>query len=99
MTDKVKIVQLGKDARALLDALADRLPAPRVKRLRTYSKVGELTLLVDGLCATLVKNQVPIDHQERDALAAVLALFDPPVVDGGYINEAENTLTALNVVA
>ena len=52
---KQRLRTLHVDSRALLDTFADRLSEQRVSRLRTFSDVGEWGLLVDGLCASLVK--------------------------------------------
>jgi hypothetical protein len=96
--DKARLHKLHLESRALLDSLADRLPSERMQRLRTFSDVGEWGLLVNGLCASLVKGQLPITPGERDALASVLALFRTPSDDLRYVYHRDETLAALNVV-
>jgi hypothetical protein len=96
--DHNRLNNLHREARELLDALADRLPSGRVERLRTFSDVGEEVLLVNGLCASLIKREIPITLAERDALARVLALFETPVADADHINDPDATLAAVSVV-
>jgi hypothetical protein len=96
--DKPKLNKLHQESRALLESLADRLPAERIEWLRTYSDVGEWLFLVDGLCASLVKRQIPITPNERDALASVLTIYPPPGGRFRYMNNSDETLAALNVV-
>jgi hypothetical protein len=92
--------RLNRDSRALLESLVDRLRPERVERLRHLSDVGEWGLLVNGLCASLVTQQIPITLAEREALAAVLALFPTTTTPGrGYdfVDDPDGTLAALNV--
>ena len=93
-----RIRRMNRDSRALLESLVDRLLPERVERLRIYSDVGEWGLLVNGLCGTLVKRQIPITSAERDALAAVLAMFTTPRRGYDHIDDPDGTLAALNVV-
>lgn len=96
--DKDRLNKLHAESRALLESLADRLPQERVERLRTLSDVGEWRELVHKLCASLVKQQVPISPRERDAVASVLTLFTTPRAGYDYINNRDETLAALHVV-
>lgn len=96
--DHDRLNTLHREARELLDTLADRLPPGRVERLRTFSDVGEEVLLVNGLCTSLIKREIPITRDERDALARVLALFNTPVADADHLNDPNATLAAVNVV-
>lgn len=96
--DKDRLHKLHIDSRALLESVADRLPDERLARLRTLSDVGEWSLLVNGLCASLIKREIPVTPAERDALTAVLASFTAPHQRYKYLNDPEGTLAALNVV-
>lgn len=97
--DKNRLNQLHRESRALLESVADRLPSDRLREYRSFSDVGEWLLLVDSMCASLVKRQIPVTSGERDALRAVLTLFPPPGGDHLYLNDVSGTLAALNVVA
>lgn len=88
---KDRLNKLHRESKALLESLADRLPPDGLQQLRTFSFVGEWSLLVDGMCASLVKRQTPITPSERDALAVVLAYCR-------YLKDRDETLTSLNVV-
>ncbi|MEV0702660.1 hypothetical protein AB0I53_32720 [Saccharopolyspora sp. NPDC050389] len=90
--------KLSADSNALLERLADRLPPDRLEEYRTLSHVGEWSMLVDLLSASLVTRQIPVSPSERDALAALLNWFRPAAVaDLAYIHDRENTLASLNV--
>ncbi|RKT86354.1 hypothetical protein SAMN05421805_102250 [Saccharopolyspora antimicrobica] len=89
---------LSAGTHALLERLADRLPQDRLEEYRTLSRVGEWSMLVDLLSASLVTRRIPISPSERDALAALLNWFRPAAVaDLAYVRDRENTLAALNV--
>jgi hypothetical protein len=94
---KRRLNRLHRDSGVLLDMFADRLSEQRLERLRTFHFVGEWTLLVDGLCATLVKRAVPVTPSERAALAALLALFVNPQPHHRYLGDPERTLAALTI--
>jgi hypothetical protein len=94
--DKDRLHRLHNDSRALLESLADRLPEKELAQLRTWSKVGESALLVNNLCSDLIEDKIPVTSAERDALAAVLALFTTPA-DGYYLNHPERALAALTI--
>lgn len=96
--DKDRLNKLHKESRALLESVADRLPPERAEEFRTLSDVGEWLELVEGLCASLVKRQIPVTPRERDALAAVLAMFTTPRNGYDYTNNSDETLAALHVV-
>lgn len=96
---KRELNRLHWDSRALLDSLADRLPADEIARLRAASEARDWIELVDGICAQLVQGRVEVTAAERDALAAVLDMFQLPKEERyRYVNDAEGTLQALNVV-
>lgn len=63
---------------ALLDTLADRLPADRLADYRRFAFVGEWGELVDNLLAGLHKRRTQITEGERAELRAVLAAFPVP---------------------
>jgi hypothetical protein len=96
--DKARLHKLHLESRALLDSVADRLPAERVQHLRTLSDVGEWMHLVNGICASLVMDQILITPDERDALATVLTIYPPPGGRFRYMNDIDGTLAALNIV-
>jgi hypothetical protein len=76
---------------------ADRLTGQQLRWSRTFSDVGEWAELVDGLCAYLVKREIPVTPAERDALAAVLAQFVGPLPDYEYLADPDRTLARLTV--
>ena len=95
---KKELNRLHWESKALLDALADRLPDDVLARLRAYSDAGDWTELVDGLCAELVQRRVEVTAAERDALAGVLDLFQTPkAAQFTHVNDAKGTVEALNV--
>ncbi len=65
------MVRLHRDSRALVEALADRLPAETLARLRVYSDVGEWGELLEELRACVAKRQIPLTPDERDLLASI----------------------------
>jgi hypothetical protein len=90
--------RLYDGTRDLLNRLADRLPPADLETFRSFHDVGEPLLLLDQLCAGLVKWQTPITRDERDALASILA--DLPIPEGGYrfLENQTEVLAGLNVV-
>lgn len=96
--DKERLNRLHIESRDLLESVADRLTPEKVRIYRSFSFAGEWALLADGLCATLVKRQIPVTAAERDALASVLGLFQRPHERYNYLNDPAGTLAALNVV-
>lgn len=94
---KQRLRKLREDSNALLDMFADRLTEQQLSWSRSFSEVGEWTELVDGLCAYLVKGEIPVTPAERDALAAVLAQFRSPRPVYEYLCDPDGTLAALTV--
>lgn len=92
------LVKLHKDSRDLLERLAARLAPEKVTHYRTLSDVGEWIELVDLMCATLVKGRIPVTPQERDSLAALLAMFEGPREGYAYVSDPERVLSQLTVV-
>ncbi|MFR9773262.1 hypothetical protein [Nocardia sp. SC052] len=89
---------MSKESRDLLESVADRLPSDVVDSYRTYSDVGEWAMLVDVLCASLVKRRIPVTEAERDAVANVLGQFNLPAEGYRYLNDPQGVLSELNVV-
>jgi hypothetical protein len=89
--------QLQLDSRALLESLADRLPEPQLRSARRASEAGERALLVDSICASLVKRQIPITEAEHVAIANLLVAFTAPRATFTYLNDPAGTLAKLNV--
>lgn len=96
--DKARLNRLHRESRAILESVSDRLPADRARQYRQFSDVGEWGLLLEGICATLVKRQIPVSTSERDALASVLAIYPDPGDDHPYGNNAVETLARLHVI-
>lgn len=94
---KQRLRKLRDDSRALLDMFADRLTEQQVTSSRQFSDVGEWTLVVDGICAYLIKGEIPVTSAERDAIAAVLAQFTNPRPVYTYLADPDGTLAALTV--
>lgn len=95
---KVRLRRLRDDSRSLLDTFADRLTERQLAWSRRFDFVGEWTELVDGLCAYLVKGEIPVTPAERDAIAAVLVQFVDPRPAYKYLNDPDGTLAALTIV-
>lgn len=89
---------LHAEGRNLVEALADQLPSESLDLMRLFSKGGEWTEMVETLCAALVRRQIAISTEHRDALAALLDKFGPQdEEDFPYINHKASTIAALNV--
>ncbi|WP_181724424.1 hypothetical protein [Nocardia gipuzkoensis] len=54
-------------------------------------------MLVDVLCASLIKRRIPVTEAERDAVANVLGQFDPPVEGYRYLNDPQGVLSELHL--
>jgi hypothetical protein len=94
---KLRLRKLNHDSRALLDMVADRLTEQQLDWSRSFRDAGEWGELVEGICAYLVKGQIPVTPTERDAVAAVLDQFIDPRPVYKYLNDREGTLAALTV--
>ncbi|MFD4432498.1 hypothetical protein [Nocardia sp. NPDC058497] len=94
-----RFAKLSNGSRELLERFADRLGPEMLADYRSFSDVGEWTLLVDNLCASLVKRQILVSPAERDALAELLALFGDPKdsTDMFYTDDYERVLADLNI--
>lgn len=64
---KAEFAKISADSRELLEQFADRMRPGVLAQCRTFSEVGEWTLLIDNLCASLVKDQILVGPAERDA--------------------------------
>ncbi|MEU1985022.1 hypothetical protein [Nocardia sp. NPDC019395] len=97
----VDLVKLHNDSRDLLERLADRLPPDRLADYRSDSDAGEWGVLLDALCARLVRRQIPVTLPERDILAGLLAMLE--IVEEGeedyaYLSDPSRVLSQLHVV-
>lgn len=90
-------VRLKNDADEILDRLADRLPHDNLEDLRTFNFVGEWNELVNNLLAILVRDQIPVSSDEKQALRNLLYFFDLPVPYYEFINDRDAMLASLNV--
>ncbi|APU15386.1 MULTISPECIES: hypothetical protein [Actinoalloteichus] len=97
------VVKLGKALRNLLERLdsrlAERISPRQLRSYWSYLDAGERTELLDALCATLVKRQVPVTGEERDILAGILAMYDNPDARHTYVKDPEGVLAKLNVTS
>ncbi|MFC8046122.1 hypothetical protein [Nocardia sp. NPDC057353] len=91
-----RLNKLNADSRALLEQLANRLPPEAVAQYQRFGEVGEWGELVDNLCAGLVKRRIPVTEEERDRLAALLAMFGSRE-DYVYLKDPEQVLAQLVV--
>lgn len=96
---KAEFAKIGNNSRELLERFADRLRPEVLAQCRTFSEVGEWTLLIDSLCASLVKERILVSPAERDALADLMTLFGNPKENAYlvYIDSYERVLEGLNV--
>lgn len=97
MTSPMTPMQLRDSSAALLDRLADRLPADELRQLRTFNKVGEWGSLINELAAILVQDKIAIRPSERDAVRDLLYAFDPSDELYSYIARRDEVLTQLVV--
>ncbi|WP_190812735.1 hypothetical protein [Saccharopolyspora pogona] len=91
------LVKLSRDSQSLLERLADRFPPDQLRMCRESGKGGEWNEMVDIMCAVLVKRNVPVTQDERDALADLLAMYPVPVEGYDYINKRDEILATLTV--
>ncbi|GAA2978462.1 DNA alkylation repair protein [Actinokineospora diospyrosa] len=89
--------KLNNDSRALLDAVADRLPPETVAGYRRLSDAGEWGELVDGLCASLVRRKIVLSVPEYQQVAELLALFTGPREGYTYLSDPQGVLSRLVV--
>jgi hypothetical protein len=90
-------IELRDKSAALLDRLADRLPAVELSQLRRYNAVGEWGVLIDELAARLVQDKTALRSAERDRLRELLYAFDPPGEMYRYIARRDEVLAQLVV--
>ncbi|MCP2163559.1 hypothetical protein [Goodfellowiella coeruleoviolacea] len=60
--------QFSASATALLDRLADRVPAANAEVLREFAQVGEWGELIDELTAVLVAHHITLTRAEHTTL-------------------------------
>jgi hypothetical protein len=93
----VDLIKLHTDSRALLESVADRLPAETVAHCRTLSEVGEWAELIDTLAASLVRRTVIVTPAEYQQLAHLLNLFPAGMEDYAYLSDPRGVLEQLVV--
>lgn len=91
------LVKLNNDSRALLEALADRLPPETAAAYRRLSDAGEWAELVDTLCASLIRRKIPVTVPEYQRLADLLAMFGGPREGYTYLSDPHGVLSKLAV--
>ncbi|MBB5907361.1 hypothetical protein [Actinoalloteichus hymeniacidonis] len=77
--------------------LAERLPPRQLKSYWSYLNAGERTELLDVLCATLVKRQIPVTLEERGILAEILSMYTDPDPRYTYVADPAGVLAQLEV--
>lgn len=93
-------MELRDKSAALLDHLADRLPAEQLTQLRRFNAVGEWGSLVNEVAAVLVRREIAVHPSERDALRELLYAFDlPPEGMYQYIASRDEVMTQLVVTS
>ncbi|MBB5159719.1 hypothetical protein [Saccharopolyspora phatthalungensis] len=89
---------LNTKSQELLERFAGRLSPHDLDSNRSLSFAGEQAIMLDNLCACLVKDEIRVTSHEQQALAELLNWFRPATVtDLVYIHDRENTLASLNV--
>lgn len=89
---------LNTKSQELLERFADRLSLHDLDSNRTLNFAGEQAIMLDNLCASLVKGEIPVTPQEQQTLTELLNWFRPATVtDLPYLRDRENTLASLNV--
>lgn len=97
--DPMTPFELRDKSAALLDSLADRLPADELRQLRTFNFVGEWGSLINEVAAILVQDKIAIRPSERDAVRELLYAFDSSDPIYKYIAGRDEVLTQLVVEA
>jgi hypothetical protein len=93
----VDLVKLKTDSRALLESVADRLPAETVAQYRSFSAVGEWAELVNGLAASLVRRKVIVTVAEYQQLADLLGRFPAGQEGYAFLGDPQGVLAQLAV--
>jgi hypothetical protein len=70
-----RIVVQHRRIEAIVDTLADRLPADELTRLHRDERVGEHALALDVVLAILVKGGVAVSRAEHRALAEAVDFY------------------------
>lgn len=90
---------LNTKSREVLEQLADRLSPHDLDSNRTLNFAGEQAIMLNNLCASLIKGEIPVTEHEQRALAELLNWFRPATVTGlDYIRDRDDTLAALNII-
>ncbi|MBP2329193.1 hypothetical protein JOF56_009578 [Kibdelosporangium banguiense] len=91
------LVKLNTDSRALLESVADRLPADTVAQYRRLGTAGEWAELVDGLAASLVRRRVVVTVAEYEQLADLLGRFPAGQEGYAFLGDPQGVLAQLAV--
>lgn len=91
----VDLEEFYRNLPAFIELVSDRLDDP--SQIQEFEHVGEETLAVDLLAATLVHEETPITAQERDILRELLYFYQLPIREE-YISRREEVLASLNVI-
>jgi uroporphyrinogen-III synthase len=74
-----RIVAQHRRIEAIVDTLAERLPADELTRIRSDLRAGEYTLALDVVLAILVKGGIAVSRAEHRALAEAVDYYEQPV--------------------
>jgi hypothetical protein len=84
-------------AKSLVDSLAERLPADRLKQFGSFIAVGELEELAYGLIGTLRQYGIAVTPAEHDLLRDLLYSFDLPIPSYPLLSNRDQYLAELTV--
>ncbi|MGI8312481.1 hypothetical protein [Saccharopolyspora hattusasensis] len=87
---------LNTKSQQLLERFAGRLSPHDLESNRTLGFAGEQAIMLNNLCASLVKDEISVTPHEQQALAELLNWFRPATV-ADLIRDRENTLASLNL--
>ncbi|MBM7773873.1 hypothetical protein JOD54_004077 [Actinokineospora baliensis] len=91
------LVKLNTDSRALLEAVADRLPPDTTAGYRRLSDAGEWAELVDSLCASLVRRKIVLSVPEYQRVADLLSQLGGPRDGYTFLSDPQGVLSKLVV--
>lgn len=90
--------QLYDGSKDLVERLTDRLPEADVETFLSLHDVGEPLLMLNLLCAGLIKWRTELTPAERDALATLVVGVASTNEEYPYLVDARGTLDRLTVV-
>jgi hypothetical protein len=83
----------------ILDVIGPKLPADRIDRHRESAEAGAWDLVLDSVCATLVKGRIPLTVIERDLVVETLEIFGSNWEPRWYfLSDHEGVLAGLTVI-